>query len=493
MGYIAKPSNKTIGEDIFDAKLAGLYVAMFSRVPDTSGFNWHRDQANAWDIDSIYGRGAQFSEAIQWYAQQGFDVGYGDTVAETENMTDFITSVYTNVFGVTPPSGDVAWWLTQFNNESPGTAGSTHWHETRGELVLKMVDDFQRNDYENSGFGLSSQQITDFQNAAAEFGNKVQASLITVDQNYNPTGNIEQILATTQAAIADVTHDVDTVRTELDDANIVTLGTDEMKIVVAGQSNAANFAAASSSSHEDNLYISSEWVQFVDDNGNERPYNDLWKSLNTADGAGGGGGRDDDFSGAPAGGSMWGRVGDHIIQNGDADKVVFDTQAVGSSSVIDWGSTSSDEWLTFSSAISSSTDVVFFMQGETEAGGASGNGATLAEKATYKVHLQSFVDNLEARADTVGANLDLYIALDASYVNTSGLLVNDANIKAAQEEVIASFQSGGSNFDAGDNVTVHTGVDMSLFHATSLRNDGDLIHLDAAGQASAADNWAGLV
>ena len=495
--------NLIYGPEIFEHKLAQLYVGFFNRVPDEKGFRYHLDAVDnnaafEWDSDGLQDRATQFSEAIQLYAKLAppegpNDVGYGDDNDINDNEL-LIRNIYKNVMNnANPDQAHVDFWLEWIANNNGASV-----HEDRGALMIKMINDFVSNDPSDPSFGLSAEQQAAYLDNVALFQNKVQAGVMAVDNNYNPSGSEQAIYDSGVAVAAFVTKEPDSIRTALDNPStgtIVSLGNNELNIVVAGQSNGANFVDNSSIMHDDARYNSNEWVQFFDEDGNERPYSDQWKTQSTQNPGGpGGAGRDEDFvatgasgyyTGDTLGGSMMGRLGDKLISDGPYDKVTFDTQAVGGSAIATWADENSAVYSSFASAVrSNGTDAVLFIQGETDA-------LINTSYADYYNHLKAFIDNL----DDEGVKLDLFVAQTATYVNSFGNLQVRTNIANAQDQIVLDFSSGGRHFNTLANIEVHAGPNYDDNGAADRDQTGttDLFHFDAGGAQTIANEWAVVI
>ena len=223
-----------------------------------------------------------------------------------------------------------------------------------------------------------------------------------------------------------------------------------LKILVVGQSNAAGFGTTNYTAS--NAFVG-EWT----DGYHRYPYSDplQWGDHDTA----------------PNTGSIWGRVGDKLMDTGFFSAVGFDVIAVGSSSVFNWDEQHADSntpvrgYLCaqrLANALDDYTwDAVIWQQGEQD----TVNGTSTAN---YQTALQHIVDKIR----TV-TSAPIFVCLSSyAFGNTSNL------VRSAQ--VATVIAKSASN--------VWLGFDMDkLIPGDKRRSDN--VHLNESGLKICADEW----
>lgn len=179
-----------------------------------------------------------------------------------------------------------------------------------------------------------------------------------------------------------------------------------------------------------------------------------------------------------------GMLGDRLIENGEYDKVMFDTRAIGGSSIKSW--VDGDGYNQLVDAFAhNSFDIVIFMQGESDTEAYLNDYNNKVENPSQKVYvppaaerqslyeanLHSVINNINSLSG-FDSELEIYIAKESYFAG-----ISDDSISSAQQAVI--------DFDLNDNV--YAGIDLDNLNGAEQRYDG--LHLSEIGVQAAVDAW----
>ncbi|WP_187395005.1 DUF4214 domain-containing protein [Pigmentiphaga aceris] len=103
--------------------IANLYVALFNRAPDASGFAyWGQAMTNGAPVSSIAESLLNSPESLAIYAR-------------SQSATDFVTTFYQTVFNRAPDANGLTFWTGELN-----AAGGVESDAAKAQLVMKIVD-----------------------------------------------------------------------------------------------------------------------------------------------------------------------------------------------------------------------------------------------------------------------------------------------------------------------------------------------------------------
>ena len=225
-----------------------------------------------------------------------------------------------------------------------------------------------------------------------------------------------------------------------------------LKILVIGQSNAAGFGTTNyTASHS----LVGEWSS---NTAHHYPYADpiTWGDHDTA----------------PNTGSIWGRVGDRLMETGFFSAIGFDVIAVGSSSVTNWDEQHADSntpvrgYLCaqrLADALNDYTwDAVIWQQGEQD----TYNGQSQSDHATALGHI---IDKIRS-----GTSAPIFITLSSYAFGSTSNAVRSAQVDTVRTK-------------AGSNVWLSFDMDVLV---PSFKRRSDDVHLNEAGLIACANAWS---
>jgi len=103
--------------------IANLYVALFNRAPDATGFAyWNEALADGASISSITASVLSSSESVTIYTP-------------TQTTAEFVSTFYQKVLNRAPDADGLAFWMAQLN-----AAGGVESTTAKAQLVMRMVD-----------------------------------------------------------------------------------------------------------------------------------------------------------------------------------------------------------------------------------------------------------------------------------------------------------------------------------------------------------------
>jgi hypothetical protein len=416
-----------------DRTIAELFIAWFRRAALKDGIDYWKEQFDAGaSLNDISNR--LWSTAV---ATAG--TGYDRTMAHDDLIRKVIGNVWNYLPDGMPSREPIQHWTSWLHSND----------DDYGGLVLEIIESIKKTDLNNWTDLTLPGQFATLRKAQIAFENKVQVSLIGSTHGWSVRNTSSQIEIATVEVIAHVTDAMGTVVAALKKMGI-TPNPSAIKVLVLGQSNAANFAAP------DAHYTPHTFTtNFDKDALQERMYSDHTNP---------GSGNSRRFAGTPPmGGSVWGRVGDALITLGIAGHVLFDTRAVGSSSIADWatGSLNGEIGTAFAH---NAFDCVVVQQGETD-------NLEGTSQADYEMRLQTVINTIRR----YGSRVPILIA-KTSRACAGETLQNSANVTNAQAARIAA--------DPG----CFFGADTDSIPDSS-RNAIDANHFNAAGMRHLSRLW----
>ena len=427
---------------IDERNIASLYVAYFQRVPEKNGMDYWKNQ-----ITSFGATKESISQGF-WKASIEMNLG-GYSLTMTDSQ--FVEKVYWNVgsrsFATnTLTAGEVKYWVDELNNVYRGD---------KGLLISRFIGDYVKTNIDLYKGVFPDSTINSIRNAQAKFLNRVQVGLIGYANGFNPTGTPQEITNRCMQVLAGVDHtQASVIKAITSSATGLGIGSFpsgyKHKILVLGQSNAADFSDA--------LYDAKTYVTYYDSVGRYEKF-----YLDTHDAA---------YSPfytispdyIPKRGSVWGKLGDKL--NGSANtRIMFDTRAVGSSSVSAWAPGGRLHGEILDAMNRNQFTAVIFQQGETD------NFLGTSE-SSYQAALEAIVNVIHAK----DPNVRIYITKTSKMDFGASVRPWDPVIRA-QQNVINKYPG-----------FVRNGINTDLFDDTH-RIVNDKNHFNQKGIDAEVNAW----
>lgn len=455
-------TNATPATFIADSKhqrfIAACYVTFFARVPEKSGMDYWLNEITVNKLS--YAQVAQgFYNAAVSFRLEDFD--------KPMTPEQFVEKIYLNIANRSYPSqvsmGERDYWVKRFFE-----LGRNH-----GALVAEFIPAVISTNIEIYTTWTESQKSV-VRNGQATFLNKIHLGLIAYQNNFTLTGTAAEITQKGKAVLANVNHTQDSVYLAITNPytglKLTTFPRNyKYKILILGQSNAANFA---SSAYDTKTFVTvfdphGKYEKFYADS-NHAAYSSKFVPW-------------DGVTSPTWQGSVWGKLGDRL--NSLNTRIMFDTRAIGSSSVADWSPIGGVNGTPgrFHSELTdalrdNSFDIVIYQQGEQES--AVPMGMTSAQmSAYYAKHLSETVKTIVAKYP----NIKIFVTKTSKVERPGGIVSGSPAVIEGQRRVV----------DASLTDNVRWGIDTDSI-SQSYRTWNDLNHFNEQGVNRQVDLWIEL-